>query len=389
MRHIFDTKLFTILQYHLPSTEFKVFDDYKFFEQPELTKKVLMQPRCKCIVHCRYSGPFKSEYIDFINWLIQYYPTADQGQELIFIHCDDYPELSNVKNIHLIPYPEYYAFYYPLYSDFKLTSGTIDKKFLCLNKRGNLFRQLLYKGFVNHNIIEHSFFSYLGENVFKVDKQRVADGVMFDEDLYNEIESTIESEVSLLWPEVMHWVEPPKKFIEIDNDISLSHYKKWTSKNGWNTLQQDPSWHINEHLYNSSFCSVVVETSPESPKVNLSEKTIRAIAHGHPMIVIGAQNTVSRLRDLGFDMFDDIIDHCYDSMESPIKRLKYSFESIKKINAIPIHKLTRMNKMLYQRKQNNITQLQNLWLKMNENEKRIVSQLEMITNLKINIDLYH
>lgn len=36
---IFDTKLFTILQYHLPSTEVKVLNDYKFFEQPELTKK--------------------------------------------------------------------------------------------------------------------------------------------------------------------------------------------------------------------------------------------------------------------------------------------------------------------------------------------------------------
>lgn len=106
------------------------------------------------------------------------------------------------------------------------------------------------------------------------------------------------------------------------------------------------------------------------------------------MIVIGAQNTVSRLRNLGFDMFDDIIDHCYDSMESPIERLKYSFESIKKINAIPIHELTRISKSLYQRKQNNITQLQNLWSQINKKEKEIVDQLEKITSLKININLH-
>lgn len=49
----------------------------------------------------------------------------------------------------------------------------------------------------------------------------------------------------------------------------------------------------------------------------MTEKTVRPIMAGKPMLVYGPRNYLKRLRDLGFCTWDDVWDEGYDSLEGP------------------------------------------------------------------------
>jgi hypothetical protein len=65
----------------------------------------------------------------------------------------------------------------------------------------------------------------------------------------------------------------------------------------------------NYNVYKTSLFHIVAETAVNKPL--LSEKTYKIFAVGQIPIMCGPQHAVSHLRDLGFDMFDDIVDHSY------------------------------------------------------------------------------
>jgi len=67
--------------------------------------------------------------------------------------------------------------------------------------------------------------------------------------------------------------------------------------------------------------SLVIETYFDWPDtITFSEKTFRALQLPRPVIVYNMPGSVSALRDHGFDVWDDIIDHSYDAEPDPIQR---------------------------------------------------------------------
>jgi hypothetical protein len=94
----------------------------------------------------------------------------------------------------------------------------------------------------------------------------------------------------------------------------------------YNSYQNFSPWVANalnlfslKNIYNSTCGSIVVETSViKTPP--LTEKTFHAFLALHPIMIVGIPGIVSHLRDQGFDMFDDIIDHSYDSIKNSFKR---------------------------------------------------------------------
>jgi len=65
--------------------------------------------------------------------------------------------------------------------------------------------------------------------------------------------------------------------------------------------------------------SVVVETYFERTDVKtFSEKTFRAIQLPRPWLLFAATGCVSRLRSMGFDVYDDIVDHNYDRFDTSV-----------------------------------------------------------------------
>lgn len=89
----------------------------------------------------------------------------------------------------------------------------------------------------------------------------------------------------------------------------------------------------------------------------LTEKTFKAILLGQIPIFVSAQYTVQCYRDLGFDAFDDIVDHSYDLEHDPEKRLTQIIDQIKKITKLSHNGLFSYKKQLHNRFQKNLEQL--------------------------------
>jgi len=73
--------------------------------------------------------------------------------------------------------------------------------------------------------------------------------------------------------------------------------------------------------YKQTFVELIGETSYTEPAFNITEKTLNSIyAYNFP-IWISSKGSVKFLRNMGLDVFDDIINHDYDSIEDPIDRM--------------------------------------------------------------------
>ena len=75
------------------------------------------------------------------------------------------------------------------------------------------------------------------------------------------------------------------------------------------------------NIYENTCVEIVMETTFFNSGVFVSEKYLNSIYGYNFPIIIGNCGTVDYLRRNGFDMFDDIIDHSYDSITDPLQRI--------------------------------------------------------------------
>lgn len=78
---------------------------------------------------------------------------------------------------------------------------------------------------------------------------------------------------------------------------------------------------ITHVVYDSKF-SIVLETYfDNNDVVTYSEKTFRALQIPRPWILFSHKHAVRHLRDMGFDVLDDLVEHdLYDNLDSEIER---------------------------------------------------------------------
>jgi hypothetical protein len=74
--------------------------------------------------------------------------------------------------------------------------------------------------------------------------------------------------------------------------------------------------------YRQTFVEIITETSCTEKCFNLTEKTLNSIYGCNFPILISSPGAVAFLRQMGLDMFDDIIDHSYDLIDNPIDRIQ-------------------------------------------------------------------
>lgn len=72
-------------------------------------------------------------------------------------------------------------------------------------------------------------------------------------------------------------------------------------------------------LYGTTAVNIVTETEYDTPPGIVSEKTLMAFAAGQIPIVIGHPGIVQHCRELGFDMFDDLVDTSYDNLPNEVR----------------------------------------------------------------------
>jgi len=82
-------------------------------------------------------------------------------------------------------------------------------------------------------------------------------------------------------------------------------------------------------LYQNSFVELVAETTVE--QIFFTEKTLNSIYACNFFIILNKQGAVQHLRQIGFDVFDDIINHSYDTIADPFERMTTAIESNRQI----------------------------------------------------------
>ena len=79
-----------------------------------------------------------------------------------------------------------------------------------------------------------------------------------------------------------------------------------------------------DQTYTRSWLNIIVETYSSDNVVSMSEKIFRCLVTPAPWIAYSGRYTMARLRSLGFDVLDDIIDHRYDRLiEAHHKMLEF------------------------------------------------------------------
>lgn len=272
------------------------------------------------ISHCmdQVSGFQHYDKIELLNKL------AEQRPHLTFVIIS-VNQLDLCKEVVYYYFPEYHAIYWPLYESRTPLHSKITHTFLSLNKRGDPWRQLLYKKFWKDDLLDKSYFSYLCEDT-------TGSGFGDHGTLYH----MPTWEANRKWadedfiPKFMPELDGPwpDKCIELDSDSLLDKYK---SGDFDISVSTDPTWDIDDNLIATSYCSVIIETDIGNDLVNISEKTIRALALGHPLLVLGASGTHDYLKALGFDLLDDVFDNSFDREPETYARFCKFLSSIDKV----------------------------------------------------------
>jgi hypothetical protein len=84
-------------------------------------------------------------------------------------------------------------------------------------------------------------------------------------------------------------------------------------------------------LYYNSLIEIVNETVFFNRVIAISEKTLNSIYGYNLPIILAAPGTIEHLRQFGFDMFDDVIDHSYDAIINPLERICSAIDSNSKL----------------------------------------------------------
>ena len=96
---------------------------------------------------------------------------------------------------------------------------------------------------------------------------------------------------------------------------------------------------VPEH-YSQSYCSIVLETHIDADQSGgsfLTEKTFKAIKHGHPFVIVGTPGSLAQLKSLGYRTFDHAIDPSYDSITDVNQRWLRIAEIITDLKSQDLH----------------------------------------------------
>lgn len=94
-----------------------------------------------------------------------------------------------------------------------------------------------------------------------------------------------------------------------------------------------------EH-FNNSYCSIILETHFDTDGSNgtfLTEKTFKAIKHGHPFIIVGTPGSLHQLKLMGYRTFDHAIDNSYDTETDNVQRWVKIVRAITKLKQQNMH----------------------------------------------------
>lgn len=112
-------------------------------------------------------------------------------------------------------------------------------------------------------------------------------------------------------------------------DLSMEEYRDY-ELNHSNILRNTANLLKLKPVFDKCQFSVVTETRYDLPCTFITEKTTQCFVALHPALYVSNKNHVASLRNYGFDVFDDIFDHSYDTLDNEI-RIKTMIEANKDV----------------------------------------------------------
>ena len=149
------------------------------------------------------------------------------------------------------------------------------------------------------------------------------------------------------------WLRSIDKNITCDNNTLVDNLAYGNSSITW------------KHMWNTKF-ALVHETIPNGlePAFKgfdhipfLSEKAYKPFAIGQLFVIHGCVGTIRALKDQGYDVFDDIINHDYDTIEDGIERVKKICTEVERLSMIPDNEWENILKSLIPRFEYNFNHL--------------------------------
>ena len=104
-------------------------------------------------------------------------------------------------------------------------------------------------------------------------------------------------------------------------------------KNGVDDLLASTMYTTMSH-YGKTLFNVVTETSFDNNNLSFTEKTFKPIANCHPFLIVGDYNINKELKNLGYSLYDDLIDYSFDSVFNNDERMNAVFSEIKRIHSL-------------------------------------------------------
>lgn len=105
-------------------------------------------------------------------------------------------------------------------------------------------------------------------------------------------------------------------------------------------VQQNSHWTLVAEHFDDAYCHLVLETlydAEQSGGAFLTEKTFKPIRHAQPFVIFGTVNSLTTLRKLGYQTYDDVLDNSYDGEIDNTKRFKKTLNAMEKLNRSNLH----------------------------------------------------
>ena len=118
-----------------------------------------------------------------------------------------------------------------------------------------------------------------------------------------------------------------KQFL-LGHEILLDWGLQYGSTNNCENYQK----FLQTNVFEPSCVSLITEPALYEKETIITEKTIMALYGGTIPIWVGGWRIPDYMKSLGFDIFDDVVDHSYQSLDDPYDRCYYAIE--KNINLL-------------------------------------------------------
>ena len=188
-------------------------------------------------------------------------------------------------------YEQFPSSYYAIYAGEAQTESQIPiKKFNCFSNRMDPIRQSWFYQLIRRGVFDQGYVSF-NMDISRHIEMRQYDPMVTAEQVF---ENQFKQYLEIFAPE--H--ELAKKIVPYLN------------------FTQD----LQKVIMQTEF-SVVLETYFDNNQmITFSEKIFRCLKLPRPWLLFAMKNAVAHLRDIGFDVLDDLVNHDYDSVEFTIER---------------------------------------------------------------------